>query len=97
MATFDMLWLLLRPGVDMLIDRGGIGEHQPYIMGTFYCDSLNGTIRSYDIRVWNMRGSSRYIGPCYYDMVIEPFAGEVQITSLKAYPFEYPTKSKLWG
>jgi hypothetical protein len=97
MATFDMLWLLFRPGVDMLVDNGWIGEHQPYVMGTLHCDVLNGTIRSYKIGLWNMRANSIYIGPRYQYTVIEPFAGEVQITSLEAYPFEHRTKSKVWG
>ncbi|OAL07049.1 P-loop containing nucleoside triphosphate hydrolase protein [Phaeosphaeriaceae sp. SRC1lsM3a] len=97
MATFEMLWLLYQPGIDMLADKGDIGEHQPYVMGTLDCDVLNGTIRSYSIGLWNMRANSRYIGPCYYNTTIKPFAGEVPINSLKAYPFEYRTKSKVWG
>lgn len=97
MATFEMLWLLYKPGVDMLVDKDDIAEHQPYVMGALYYDVLNGSISSYNAQLWNMKANSRYIGPCYYSLPIAPFAGEMQITSFKVYPFEYRTKSKVWG
>jgi hypothetical protein len=97
MATFDMLWLLFRPGTDMLYERDGIGEHHPYVMGELQCGVLNGAIRLYEIELWNMKANPVYLGPCHERTEMEPFAGEVQITSLKIYPFEHCIKSKLWG
>lgn len=97
MATFDMLWLLLRPGADMLFDENIIGEYQPYVMGSMRCVVCDGTIRSYVVTLWNMRANSLYIGPSYDTLTIEPFAGEKKISSLPVYPFEFRTKNRVWG
>jgi hypothetical protein len=55
MATFEMLWLLFRPGVEVLVDKYSTGEYQPYVMGSVDCDVLNGTNHSYTANLWNMK------------------------------------------
>lgn len=97
MATFDMLWLLFPPGIDVLYDENFIGEYQPHVIGSVTCDVWNGTIRSYYFRLWNMAADVVHVGPAMFSTDINPFGGEMKINSLRVYPFEYRVKNKVWG
>ena len=96
-ATFNMLWLLFPPGIDLLYDRNEVGEYEPYVMGTLDCVVINGAVHSYDIGMWNLCSDIFRIGPSIVHEPITSLAGEVKITSLVAYPFEYRTGGKIWG
>jgi hypothetical protein len=97
MATYDMLWLLFPPGIDVLYDRSVTGEYQPYVIGSMTTSVWNGTIRQYNIGLWNMGVDIYHVGPLTQNENIHPFAGEVKINSLMIYPFEYRTNNKVWG
>lgn len=97
MATFEMLWLLFPPGIDVLYDRDNTGEYQPYVIRSQNCSVVNETVRSISFKLWNMEYNVLSICPSVTDDSIEPFAGEVKISSLAIYPFEYRTQSKIWG
>lgn len=97
MVTYEMLWLLYEPGIDMLADRDNLGDYQPYVMSSLSCNVVDGTVSVYFIELWSLNANPGRIGPRSYVERILPFAGEVPITSLKEYPFEYRAESKVWG
>lgn len=93
-ASFEMLWLLYKPGDDVLWDRFTYGEYEPWVIRTIDWVVTDGTIRSYSITLWNMNADSVYIGPCNTSHFISPFSGEREISSLRMFPFKCLKKDK---
>jgi len=88
-VTFDMLWLLFKPGCDVYFDLEGVGEHNPHVVMGLDFELTNGTTNSYEVRCWNMNADSVRVGPAVFGCIIERFSGEKEITSLDVYPCEY--------
>lgn len=88
-ATFDMLWLLLRPGSDVYFDVYDVDEHEPHVISCVNFDLLNGATSFYRIELWNINATSEWVGPADMTSVIQRFAGEKRIPSLTIYPCEY--------
>ncbi|KPM38461.1 hypothetical protein AK830_g8092 [Neonectria ditissima] len=88
-VTFDMLWLLYKPGSDVYYDLYNIGEHEPYVVMSVEFKLTNGTTNSYDVDFWNLDADSNRVGPMVTSLTIGRFAGEKAIVSLRAYPCEY--------
>jgi len=88
-ATFDMLWLLFKPGSDVYYDLYNYGEHEPYVVSGVSFDRINGATTTYELTFWNMDADSSWVGPCQTRPTIERFSGEKKIPSLSAYPCEY--------
>lgn len=93
-ATFEMLWLLYKPGDDILVDHSRVGEYEPFVMGSVHVQATDGSIRFYTVAYWNMNADIDMIGPSSMSITIYPFAGEKEITSLLAYPFKYLVHDK---
>lgn len=85
-VSFDMLWLLYKPGEDVYFDRHQIGEHDPYVVRKVDFSLTNGTTDRYTIGLWNMCANSTCVGPSHTKYIIDRFPGEKQISSLRAYP-----------
>ena len=88
-ATFDMLWLLYKPGSDVFYDIWDVIEHEPYVVSAAKFDLVNGATTSYRIELWNIKGDSEWVGPAASDPSIEHFAGEKKIPSLSIFPCDY--------
>ncbi len=88
-ATFDMLWLLFRPGSDVYYDLYNYGEHEPYVVSTVGFDLVNGAAKSYDIGLWNIDADSNWVGPLDTAIEVQRFVGEKRIPSLRVFPCEY--------
>lgn len=88
-VTFDMLWLLFKPGCQVYYDYGKIGEHDPYILEDVVFTLINGATESCTACVWNMDADSHWVGPYATESTIDRFAGEKSILELKLYPCEY--------
>lgn len=93
-ATFDMLWLLYKPGSDCYYDASDIGEHEPYVVKDVKHSLVNGAANSYELTCWNIDGTSSWVGACEVSSTIQRFAGEKEIVSFCAYPCEYLRFSK---
>jgi hypothetical protein len=89
MATFEMLWLILKPGVDVYLDRVQMGQWETYVIKSIGIGSVGGSIVSYNITVWNLRANSRMIGPSEFLLTVHAFAGEKEIRKLRIYPCEF--------
>ncbi|KDN64254.1 putative ATPase [Colletotrichum sublineola] len=89
-VTFDMLWLLYRPGSEVYYDPYDVGEHDPYIVEHVNFKLINGTTDVYFIDHWNLDANETDVGPSSCDcLTVKRFAGEKSIVSLKSYPCEY--------
>ncbi|KAH7139865.1 hypothetical protein B0J13DRAFT_505202 [Dactylonectria estremocensis] len=88
-ATFDMLWLLYKPGSDMYMDPNLHDEYEPFVLLSADFDMINGTTENYQVDCWNMDASSVWVAPSSFDYEVDRFAGEKEIISLRAYPCEY--------
>lgn len=88
-ATFDMLWLLYKPGSDVYYDIYDVAEHEPYVVSSADFEFDNGAISSYDFKMWNINATSHWVGPAEYELTLQHFAGEKSIPSLRVYPCEY--------
>lgn len=88
-ATFDMLWLLYKPGSDVYYDRYDYGEHEPYVVSTVNFDLVNDAANFYLLGLWNIDADSSWVGPLEIGTEVQRFVGEKRIPSLRAFPCEY--------
>lgn len=88
-ATFDMLWLLYKPGSDVYCDIYELGEHDPYVISSVNFDLVNGATDSYDFNIWDINADSMWVGPEASSRAVQHFTGEKRITTLVLYPCEY--------
>lgn len=88
-ATYDMLWLLYKPGSDIFFDIHLVDEHEPYVMMRVDFVLVDGTTDKFGITAWNMDANSTWVGPSQISSHVTRFAGEKEIVSLQAYPCEY--------
>lgn len=88
-CTFDMLWLLYKPGVDIYLDYTMAGEHDPHVLMSMDFDLTNGKTNAYSLKAWNMDANSWSVGPTEVHLPIERFAGEKEIITLLGFPCEF--------
>ncbi|KAM3073696.1 hypothetical protein ACMFMG_004420 [Clarireedia jacksonii] len=89
-ATFEMLWMLFKPGMDVYTQmddqRAGFVVQQ--------CEPTTENVRPgqpapLKIKMWYLDFDGRYVGRRAHDVTIAPFEGEREITSLKVIPAHY--------
>ncbi|KAI8654379.1 AAA domain-containing protein [Fusarium sp. Ph1] len=88
-ASFDMLWLLYKPGADMYFDRWNINEHEPFVMTGVEFTFINDAADFYKVRLWNMDADFDRVGPAPWEFKVDRFPGERKIVDLPAFPCEY--------
>ncbi|KAH7322621.1 hypothetical protein B0I35DRAFT_350094 [Stachybotrys elegans] len=88
-VTFDMLWLLFKPGSEVFLDHVVTGEYNPWIISNVNFEITNGATNRYRLAFWHMDANNIYVGPAETAKSIDRFAGEKDITSLDVYPCEY--------
>jgi hypothetical protein len=88
-ATFDMLWLLYKPGSDCYVDEYNYGEHNPYVVDSVEVVTANGRVASYMVKYWYIDANSEWVGPAPLERKVDPFEGEKRITELQGFPCEY--------
>ncbi|KAK4243514.1 P-loop containing nucleoside triphosphate hydrolase protein, partial [Corynascus novoguineensis] len=88
-ATFDMLWLLYKPGCDVYYDVSEVIEHEPYVLKDVDFYLANGVTNEYKLSCWNMDAAGTWVGPSPDSFEIRRFAGEIEIVKLRAYPCEF--------
>lgn len=89
MATFQMLWLLFKPGTTVYIqmDRGLQACVVERLEFTYHeiCRLSN----SYMLVLWYLNSDGRKVGRCQCKRIISPYEGERKITSLNVFPAEF--------
>lgn len=94
-CTFQMLWLLFKPGTTVYMDCNG--RFAAYVVQSVECDEsvLRDPMLSspYIINMWNLDFDGRYVGRLSTSITIAYFEGEREITSLKVFPSQFMDKN----
>ena len=88
-ATFDMLWLLFRPGTDVYVDDHEDGEYNAFVIKTVSAGDSWGPPSPLTIEAWNITYDGSQLGrhlKIFYQPVYE---GEKEISSLEVFPCEF--------
>ena len=87
-ATFDMLWLLFRPGTNVYVDDHEDGEYNALIVKTVSGGDSWGPPSPLTIEAWNITYDGSQLGR-HFKFLIQPvYEGEKEISSLKVFPCE---------
>ena len=89
LATFEMLWLLLRPGTDVYLDTQHDGHLNAYVIESLSGGMKNGIPKPVHIRLWNLNSNGVAIGRRKTTTVQAPFDGEKQVTALEVFPCSF--------
>ncbi|CAP67139.1 uncharacterized protein PODANS_1_21540 [Podospora anserina S mat+] len=96
LCTFEMLWLLFKPGTTVYVEfRGNLAAHvvQSVVSDAAILSDPKQRLTPYKIRLWSLTYDGRFVGRSSTEVVLPPFGGERAITSLKVFPCEYFDKS----
>jgi hypothetical protein len=88
-VSFEMLWLLLKPGTDVYCDEDDNGSKEPYVVTHVSFNILNETWNSYEVKLWQLEGDEDSIQPVESGFHISRFHGEKNIHELDIFPCEY--------
>lgn len=87
-ATFDMLWMLLKPGITVYCDFWADGAYNAYVI-----HSVKGGVGEGGtcmvIEMWNLDSNGRLIGKRKHQTYQYPFNGERKISTLEVVPCEF--------
>lgn len=90
LLTFDMLWMLFKPGSDVYCDVSEDGEYNAFVVKDLSWMVLGGSAKTYTINLWNIDCNSTYVGASTpHEVSIPPFGGEKRISRLQVFPCEY--------
>ena len=86
-ATFEMLWMLFPPGTDVFYEIQGDGSYEGFVVkqisgGGLAMDSATPLA----IELWYLDYNGEYIGRREFEITIQPFAGEKEISTLSVIP-----------
>ena len=88
-ATFDMLWLLFRPGTDVYVDDHEDGEYNAFVIKSVSAGDSWSSSSPLTIEAWNMTYDGSQLGR-HLKFFIQPvYEGEKEISSLKVFPCEF--------
>ncbi|KAK4540421.1 hypothetical protein LTR36_009278 [Oleoguttula mirabilis] len=90
-CTFDMLWILFKPGTRVYHDRHDDGGYNnAAVIKSIDVEIHGGSVTECNIMYWNMAYDDVYVGASNaLPTEIEPFHGEKEIGSLHIFPCEY--------
>ncbi|THW39225.1 hypothetical protein D6D22_06384 [Aureobasidium pullulans] len=107
LVTWNMLWALLRPGTDVSVllpssnQRSGVVNRHGAVVETV---SYEEPVRDIDIfgkpvikgerfavKLWNLRFDGYKLGRCPYQVDIDRFDGEMELSRLSVLPMEHST------
>lgn len=91
LATYDMLWLLYKPGDDIYCgDDEDSGEYDPHVFKEVESEMENGVMCNVIIKYWCMDANSRVVGPAQFNSSRQDrFAGSKDIVSLNHFPCKF--------
>ncbi len=88
-ATFEMLWLLLKPGTEVYGDRAADGNYDAYVVKSVSGGMFAGRSTQLDIDLWLMDYDGNKIGRRIQAFYQPVYDGEKEITSLNVFPCEF--------
>lgn len=88
-ATFEMLWLLYKPGIDVYCDSDADGNYSAYVVKSVSGGIFEGRTTSLQIDAWYMdydgNGIGRRLGRFYQSV----YDGEKEIRTLTVFPCKF--------
>ncbi|CAG8972116.1 hypothetical protein HYALB_00008121 [Hymenoscyphus albidus] len=91
-ATYAMLWLLLKPGITVYAQLDG--STAAFVVSEVKCKpSVLRKRGAYHVKLWYLDFDGRHVGRREHNAIIYPFDGSRDITSLTVYPCEYHDNS----
>lgn len=91
-ATFEMLWMLLKPGTRVYTDVDG--ELAAFVIRSTRTDR-NSNPNWYDVDLWYLDFDGRRIGRCLNSVHVSSFSGEREVSSLKIFPADMASDKAL--
>ena len=88
-ATFDMLWLLLRPGTTVYCDTLGDGKLDAYVVQGLTGGITDGRTFTWTIDLWYLDYNGEFIGKRGFTAFQQSFGGEREVMSLEVFPCEF--------
>ena len=88
-ASFDMLWLLLKPGTDVYEHMDDYDCKEPFVISRVGFTPMDGAWVSYNVDQWCFDNDTTSHRPVLVDRIISLFHGERPIKDIKIFPCEY--------
>lgn len=88
-ATFEMLWLLYKPGDDVYLDTDYDGNYDAYVVKSYSGGMYGGRPFPMTIDLWNMDFDGNRIGRKCLSVDQPVYDGEKDITSLSVFPCQF--------
>ena len=88
-ATFDMLWMLLKPGTTVYCDTWQWGDYDAYVVHSVEGGVDETGTNSLAIELWNLDFDGLGIGKRCITRLQLPFNGERRISKLVVFPCEF--------
>lgn len=94
-CTYDMLWMLFKPGTDIYLDFHENKVYDAFVFRSLIVDFESGAATDYNIRYWCMQGGLTFLGPGEtFSEGVDPFAGEKEVADLSIFPCKFMTAEK---
>lgn len=85
-CTFEMLWLLLKPGIDVYHDERKSGNFNGYVV---HSTLPRVGMEAFVVHMWLLEFNGEYLGRRIFTSEQRPFDGERDIRELDAFPCEF--------
>lgn len=94
-CTFDMLWMLFKPGIDVYVDINKNKMYQAYVLRSLDFEYSDGRVWLYSAGLWCLQGNHMAIDiPMPEFTTILPWSGEMEIAKLNIFPCGYMRKEE---
>lgn len=94
-VSFEMIWLLLKPGIDVYEHLEEDGTKEPWIVSRVSFDIFDQSWDNYTVDVWYLGHDATAILPKSAELKINRFHGEKPIQELNLFPCEYYQDHKI--
>lgn len=88
-ATYEMLWLLYKPGTTVYGDFQLEGKYSAYVVQSVSGGVIHGRAVQYDLTLWFLDYDGNYMGRRMKSRFQQPFSGEKEITKLECVPLKF--------
>ena len=88
-ASFDMLWVLLKPGITVYCDPWDDGNYNAYVIHSVSGGVREGRTRPLELNMWYLDTNGSRIGRRTLETFQRSFNGERRISALDVVPWEF--------
>ena len=88
-ATFDMLWMLFKPGTTVYADTYFDGNYDAYVIHSVFGGADSSPTSPLVIKMWYLDFDGQRIGRSSHSRSQSPYNGEMRISALQVFPCEF--------